>query len=83
MDAAVTAKGQITLPKSIREHLGLQGGDRVKIFLHPDGSVVLLPKLPPSAMRGFVKPRSTPVTIDEMTEAVAAGVVERYRGSQR
>ena len=26
------AKGQITIPKAIREHLGLKFGDRVKFF---------------------------------------------------
>jgi len=44
MESAITVKGQATIPKPIREHLGLQPGDRVKFFVHPDGSVVLLPK---------------------------------------
>jgi antitoxin PrlF len=73
VDSAITAKGQTTIPKAIRDHLGLSAGDRVKFFLHPDGSVVLLPKLPVSALRGIVKPRRNPVTIDEMAEAAAAG----------
>jgi len=41
MESAITVKGQATIPKPIREHLGLQPGDRVKFFVHPDGSVVL------------------------------------------
>ena len=73
MDSAITSKGQATIPKAIREHLGLKPGDRVKFFVHPDGSVVLLPKLPAAALRGIVKPRRRPVTIEEMTEAAAAG----------
>jgi AbrB family looped-hinge helix DNA binding protein len=40
MESAITVKGQATIPKAIREHLGLQPGDRVKFFVHPDGSVV-------------------------------------------
>jgi antitoxin PrlF len=76
MDSAITSKGQATIPKAIREHLGLKPGDRVKFFLHPDGSVVLLPKLPASALRGIVKPRRPPVTIEEMSEAAAAGASE-------
>jgi antitoxin PrlF len=43
MASAITSKGQATIPKAIREHLGLQPGDRAKFFVHPDGSVVLLP----------------------------------------
>ncbi|MFI4997291.1 MAG: AbrB/MazE/SpoVT family DNA-binding domain-containing protein, partial [Hyphomicrobiales bacterium] len=39
MDAAITSKGQATIPKAIREHLRLKPGDRIKFFLHPNGSV--------------------------------------------
>jgi AbrB family looped-hinge helix DNA binding protein len=41
MESALTTKGQATIPKAIREHLHLKPGDRVKFFVHPDGSVVL------------------------------------------
>jgi len=73
MDSAITSKGQATIPKAIREHLRLKPGDRVKFFIHPDGSVVLLPKLPASALRGFVASRRGPVTIEAMRVAAAAG----------
>ncbi len=72
MDSAITVKGQATIPKAIREHLGLKPGDRVKFFVHTDGSVVLLPKRPASALRGILKSRrKRPVTIAEMKEAAA------------
>jgi antitoxin PrlF len=78
MESAITVKGQATIPKPIREHLGLGPGDRVKFFVHPDGSVVLLPKLPASAARGIVKSRkSKPVTTEQMTAAVAEGALRR------
>ena len=73
MESTITSKGQATIPKAIREHLRLKPGDRVKFFVHPDGSVVILPKLPASALRGIVKPRRRPVTVEEMREAAAAG----------
>lgn len=72
MESAITAKGQATIPKPIREHLRLKPGDRVKFFVHPDGSVVLLPKVPAVALRGIVAARR-PITIDEMNAAAAAG----------
>jgi AbrB family looped-hinge helix DNA binding protein len=83
MESAITAKGQATIPKAIREHLRLKPGDRVKFFVRPDGSVVLLPKLPVSSLRGIVKPGPRPVTIEEMSAAVAAGAADaaaRARG---
>jgi AbrB family looped-hinge helix DNA binding protein len=74
MESSIAAKGQATIPKAIRDHLRLKPGDRVKFFVHPDGSVVLLPKTPASALRGIVKPRrQRPVTIEEMSAAAAAG----------
>jgi len=80
MESAITVKGQATIPKAIREHLGLQPGDRVKFFVHPDGSVVLLPKLPASAVRGTVKSRSPqPVTTEQMAKAAAEGASSRSR----
>jgi AbrB family looped-hinge helix DNA binding protein len=83
MESAITVKGQATIPKAIRDHLGLKSGDRVKFFVHPDGSVVLLPKPPASALRGIVKARhDRPVTVEEMNEAAAeraSGVVRRAR----
>lgn len=78
MESAITIKGQATIPKAIRQHLGLRPGDRVKFFVHSDGSVVLLPKLPVSAIRGIVKSRSRRrVTTEQMTEAAAQGVLAR------
>ena len=83
MQAVITHKGQVTIPKAVREQLGLRPGDRVKFFMHPDGSGVLLPKLPASALRGMLKPRRGRVTIDDMTEAVIAGASERTPARKR
>lgn len=82
MESAITVKGQATIPKAIREHLGLKPGDRVKFFIHPDGSVVLLPKLPVTTLRGMLKYKGRPVTIEKMNKAVAqaaAGTEPRAR----
>jgi len=84
MESAITVKGQATIPKAIREHLRLKPGDRVKFFVHPDGSVALLPKLPVSALRGIVKSRRRrPVTIEEMGEAAAGDSGSAARRKRR
>ncbi len=83
MESALTGKGQTTIPKAIREHLQLKPGDRVKFFVHPDGTVVLLPKVPASSLRGLLKSRRT-VSLDEMNDAVAVGLAAvRKRGTRR
>jgi antitoxin PrlF len=83
MESALTSKGQATIPKAIRDHLQLKPGDRVKFLVHPDGTVVLLPKLPAPALRGMVKPRRRPVSIEEMAEAAAAGAAEHAMRRKR
>jgi AbrB family looped-hinge helix DNA binding protein len=84
MESTITVKGQATIPKAIREHLRLKPGDRVKSFVHPDGSVVLLPKRPVSALRGIVKAGRRPVSVEDMNEAAIAGAVDADpRGRRR
>lgn len=41
--ATVTSKGQITLPKAIREHLHVDQGDQVEFVIGPAGDVELRP----------------------------------------
>ncbi len=74
MESALTVKGQTTIPKVIRDHLHLEPGDRIKFFVHPDGSVVILPKIPTSALKGIIAGRTRRrVSIEEMDAAVAQG----------
>ena len=42
MANAVTSKGLVTIPKAIRERLGIQPGDAVEFELAADGQVVLI-----------------------------------------
>lgn len=84
MESAITTKGQATIPKAIRELLRLKPGDRLKFFVHPDGTVVLLPKLPASALRGIVRSRrKKPITVKQMNEAVAKGAADTVRRTSR
>ena len=42
MSTAVTSKGQVTIPKPIRDRLGIERGDVVDFELEADGRVVLI-----------------------------------------
>lgn len=77
MNATITSKGQLTLPKAAREYLGLQYGDSVTFFIQVDGTVALLPKRPATVMRGKVKAGKRPVTLDEMNAAIRTGATAR------
>lgn len=39
VEATVTSKGQVTLPKALRNHLGIRTGSRIRFSLASDGSV--------------------------------------------
>ncbi len=42
MSYALTVKSQVTLPKAIRQHLGVQPGDAVDYHALPGGRVVIV-----------------------------------------
>jgi len=46
-EATLTSKGQVTIPKRIREQLGLEAGTEVEFILDDDGSLRVRPKEPP------------------------------------
>jgi AbrB family looped-hinge helix DNA binding protein len=84
VEATLSSKNQVTIPKSVREYLNLKAGDRFKFFLQPDGAVVILPKIPVSRLKGSVPKLDRPVSLEEMDAAIAAGAVERFKvGSGR
>ena len=42
-DATVTSKGQVTIPKRIRDELGLSAGTAVEFVLEEDGTIRVRP----------------------------------------
>jgi AbrB family looped-hinge helix DNA binding protein len=71
----VTSKGQITLPKGIRQKLKLVPGKRVTFVMNRSGGVTLTPLNDDfRSLRGILKSRrKTPLSIEEMNEIIAAG----------
>ena len=66
----LTAKGQITIPKRIREKLNLEPGDRV-LFIEREGEIVLEPvKYTLLDLRGSVKSKKNPDDFDDVRQTV-------------
>lgn len=43
-EATLTSKGQVTIPKQIREHLGIKEGKKI-VFIERENEVVIRPKI--------------------------------------
>ncbi len=43
MATVVTSKGQVTIPKRVRDHLGIRAGTPVEFELAADGRVIMRP----------------------------------------
>jgi AbrB family looped-hinge helix DNA binding protein len=71
MSTTVTSKGQVTIPKRVRDRLNIKPGNAVDFELAPDGRVVLVKagrKTTPARSR-FERIRGTataPITTEEL-----------------
>jgi antitoxin PrlF len=62
MGYALTAKSQVTVPKAIRQHLGIEPGQEIQYQTLPDGRVVIaVAKSTPSVKGKFAKWRGVGV----------------------
>lgn len=75
LESAITKKGQTTLPKPVRDTLGVRAGDRVR-YVVLDGEVRILPVRSIRRLFGVLKHDGPPVTVGEMEQAVADGASE-------
>jgi antitoxin PrlF len=71
--ATMTSKGQITIPKSVRESLNLQTGDRVAFVLNGPAEAVLRPvtKSVDQVFGRLHEPGTSGRTVAEMNRAIA------------
>ena len=69
--STLTSKGQTTIPKAVRRHLGLKPGDKIRFLVEDDGRVVVIPAtLHLRDLRGSLPKPSKPVSIERMREAI-------------
>ncbi|WP_428098427.1 AbrB/MazE/SpoVT family DNA-binding domain-containing protein [Candidatus Rariloculus sp.] len=71
MLATMTTKGQVTVPKPIRDKLRLKPGDRIEFLLDENGARITPVKAPVTALKGMLAKPASPVTLAEMDEAIA------------
>ena len=74
--ATVTSKGQITIPKKVRQALRLGVGDRVEFVIARSGEVLVRPgKGDVGDLKGLLRRRNRKaVSVAEMDRAIARGL---------
>ena len=72
-ESTITSKGQTTLPKAVRDALGVVPGDRIRYVVFDDNEVRLIPVRPLSRLFGTLRYNGPPVTLEDMERAIADG----------
>lgn len=78
MKATITSKGQVTLPKKVRDQLHLKPGDKVEFLTDDDGTVRVIPvTMPVTKLKGMVPKAKRVVSLAEMDKAIAEEAAKR------
>jgi AbrB family looped-hinge helix DNA binding protein len=77
--ATLTSKGQLTLPKAIRDRLRVDAGDTVDFVIDANGGVqVRAGRFDARELRGLLrKPGRKPVSLEAMDDAIRAARARR------
>jgi AbrB family looped-hinge helix DNA binding protein len=80
MYATLTTKGQLTLPKEIRDRLGLDAGAILDFQLQPDNTITARHVQPDARrIRGLLKsPHGVPLTVEQMDQAVSRHLRDKH-----
>ncbi len=69
--AHITSKGQITLPKAIRDHLKVKAGDLVAFSVDSQGKVTVeAVTVPITTLKGMICAPKVPVSLESMDAAI-------------
>ncbi len=77
--ATLTTKGQVTIPKEIRELLRLHSGDKIDFFVKDSGEAVIRP-ISRKVDDVFCKLKNNKkhVSVEEMNQAIQKRLKEKY-----
>jgi len=74
----LSSKGQLVVPKAIRERLKLKPGDKIDFQLEPDNKVLLTPiKSNLADLKGFLPKPKDAVSLEEMEATIATSGLNR------
>lgn len=76
--STLTSKGQITIPKEVRDALGLKEGHRLTFRIREDGVVEMRPdEVDLMSLFGSLHPKVKGMTVEDMNEAIRKAVTKK------
>ncbi|MFT4298533.1 MAG: AbrB/MazE/SpoVT family DNA-binding domain-containing protein [Aeromicrobium sp.] len=78
--ATVTSKGQVTIPKDVRDELGLEPGAHLSFTPTENGAfIVRRASRSVRRLRGAIAYDGPPVTVEQMNDSIAEAAAESQR----
>ncbi len=80
MQATLSSKSQITLPKALQQWLGVQKGDKLQFILEQGGArVQKVTSASFESLVGLLPPPSSAHTVEEMNLAIGQALAEKHK----
>jgi AbrB family looped-hinge helix DNA binding protein len=78
--ATLTTKGQVTIPKQIRETLKLHTGDKIEIIITKNREAIIRPisKKVDDVFSKLYKPTRKTVSVESMNDAIKSRMKDKF-----
>jgi AbrB family looped-hinge helix DNA binding protein len=76
--ATISSKGQVTIPKEVRDSLSIGTGDRIAFEIRDDGVVEIHPEtVDLLSLCGIIKPKVRGITIERMKADIVKAAAKK------
>ena len=79
-ESIMTRKGQVTIPKAIRDRLGVKEGEKVFFVMRDEEVVLKVVKGTILDLKGSVRPSAHPEDFEKIRQAVKQTVAKKVAG---
>jgi AbrB family looped-hinge helix DNA binding protein len=80
LESTITRKGQVTIPKAIRDRLGVKEGEKVLFVMRGEEVVLKVVKGTILDLRGSVQPSARPEDFQKIRQSVKQAVAKKVVG---
>lgn len=80
MESTLTRKGQVTIPKEIRDRLGMKEGEKVIFVIRGEEVILKVVKGTILDLRGSVRRSTSPEDLEKIRQSVKQAVAKKVAG---